>query len=358
MKIIKLIPFIVIFLLTLSSLVALSEENPRILYVAADGTADYNIIQDAIDDAKNGDVILVNPGTYYENLVINKSITLRAYDSDKNITIIDGNNKDSVIQLTYDEIHIQGFTITNSSFYSIVIKSKNNNIENNLITNICCGIHFYEGSNRNLISKNIIEKYEFYAIDLVSSFNNIFENNTINGEKKIRYAEAGITIFNSSNNIIRNNTILSNNQGMSIFNSSNNNTIKNNFFMKNKDCGIYINRSNNNLIYHNNFIDNKENANDSAENMWYNSEITQGNYWSDYIGLDKNNDARGDDPYDISGGDNRDMYPLMSPYMGRLIVLDYYVDESSVHLMLVVGMIITIIFCLPIGLWWRKKYFK
>ena len=38
----------------------------------------YTAIQDAINNASSGDVIIVGDNIYYENLVINKSITLKS----------------------------------------------------------------------------------------------------------------------------------------------------------------------------------------------------------------------------------------------------------------------------------------
>jgi len=70
------------------------------------------------------------------------------------------------------------------------------------------------------------------------------------------------------------------------------------------------------LVYHNNFFRNKENALDNGFNQWDNG--TEGNYWDDYTGEDKNGDGIGDIPYHIIAETlpekityNEDRYPLM-----------------------------------------------
>jgi PKD repeat protein len=78
------------------------------------------------------------------------------------------------------------------------------------------------------------------------------------------------------------------------------------------ECGIYIdNKSSNNTIYNNNFINNIKNAYDLSENIWHNSSI--GNYWSDYTGIDEDDNKIGDTPYNITGVGNQDIYPLIEP---------------------------------------------
>jgi len=94
------------------------------LKVKQDGTGDYLKIQDAINAADNGTVILVYPGTYYENVTYQgKTLTLGSLylvtgaDSIISQTIIDGNHSGSCVRLENFETNCRlvGFTLQNGS---------------------------------------------------------------------------------------------------------------------------------------------------------------------------------------------------------------------------------------------------
>jgi len=92
----------------------------RTITVGYGGDYDFNTIQVAIEDANNGDTIIVSEGTYYENINFKgKNITLRSTDPNNpdavSATIIDGQQKGSVVTFLGIEDSncvLSGFTIT------------------------------------------------------------------------------------------------------------------------------------------------------------------------------------------------------------------------------------------------------
>jgi len=188
------------------------------------------------------------------------------------------------------------------------------------------------------------------VIKLNASFINITGFTIENGNA------SGILIEKCEKCYINKNIIDHNLIGINIISSQNimvfNNTISNN-----SDTGLNIKNldilSEKNIIYHNNFFNNKNNVFDEGENNW--SFENEGNFYDDYDRLDKNNDGIGDISYKIYGGENIDYYPLMMPYIGKIRLKEYYVDDESLYTMLIIGMIIAILFLLPIAFIWYKK---
>jgi parallel beta-helix repeat protein len=87
-----------------------------------------------------------------------------------------------------------------------------------------------------------------------------------------------------------------------------NNVTDNGFF------GVWVDSgSEGNHIYDNNIISNSKQASVILENDWNNG-AREGNYWSDYVGVDQNHDGIGDAPYAIDQN-HTDKYPLMGPLL-------------------------------------------
>jgi hypothetical protein len=100
--------------------------NPETIIVDINGTGNYTTIQEGIDNSQDGDIVLVYPGTYFENIdYIGKNITVASKyyttgdEAYINNTIIDGNNNGSCVvnKDGGDEASICGFTIQHGSGY-------------------------------------------------------------------------------------------------------------------------------------------------------------------------------------------------------------------------------------------------
>lgn len=128
---------------------------------------DYSTIQSGIDAAVNGDTVLVNDGTYVENINFKgKAITVRSVNG-PSATIIDGNNGRRVVMFNSNEIQssvIDGFTITNGetgiTCYSTSPTITNCIIKGNYLTSPSTdggGIYSYGGSGILLTNSTIID---------------------------------------------------------------------------------------------------------------------------------------------------------------------------------------------------------
>lgn len=249
----------------------------NILYVGGSGPNNYTKIQDAINDANDGDTIFVysNSSPYYEHIIINKSISL--VGEDKNTTIIDGNGGGIVIKIMKDQVRIMKFTVANGS-YGFWISSSNNTImENNIQDNID-GI-WLQTSDNDKIEKNIIHNSKYDGIVLYScSNNNVIEGNII---QKSGY-DGIILHSSSSNNIVRGNIAQNNGYYGIVLDSAHDNTITENTVRNNGYYGIILNSSDNNVIRHNNFMTNRKHAFFMKWSIMPSHNSWDENYWDDW----------------------------------------------------------------------------
>ena len=157
--------------------------NGNTLYVGGTGEGNYTSIQDAIDNASNGDTVFVYKGSYYENLRIDKNINLLGEDMIK--TVIDGGEGDATIKLgAY--VNLSNFTIQNSEvgIMNLILPPPNNIyklfIFNNIISSCKKGISI-TGPLNHIICDNILTNNEiginfFFADNCEISNNNIISN--------------------------------------------------------------------------------------------------------------------------------------------------------------------------------------
>jgi len=316
----------------------------KTLYVDDDAGKDYKSIQSAINKANQGDTIFVYPGSYAESLFINKSINLVG-SGNSNTFILPKEvnlNDNCTIFINADNCTIKDFDISfegvKSENAGIKIISSNNTILNNVFSNFKYGIYFLSplfnyiiyGNN---VSYNKISDCSYAIYGHTDMKNNVFFNNTLN------YNHDGIEFYYAVNNSIINNEISYNSMyGIYISSNSDGNIISYNYLKDNYygirfkgvsfneifankvvecDTGLYsCCGSNDNILYYNSLINNTEQAADAFSNSWDNGEF--GNYWDDYSEVYTNAthiDGVWDIPYNISEGNNKDNFPLITPFI-------------------------------------------
>ncbi len=220
-----------------------NEVSGATLYVGS--TSTYKTIQSAIDGAGPGDTVIVDNGTYYESVTVDKANIILIGNSTSDCKIIHNHvgSSDSdyaaAINVTAGGVRITGFNISVSGSYTHGIRlnktaSSNSNILGNNITTTGGnghGIFIYISNNSIIKDNNIItEGRSAYGIYVYSSLNNKILNNTISNSGLLGY---GIFLFSSSkNNNLSNNRIFITgwvSRAIYLFQESNNTKIIDNY---------------------------------------------------------------------------------------------------------------------------------
>jgi len=204
---------------------------------------DYTKIQWVIGNATDGDTIFIRAGTYYEHVIINKSISL--IGENKYNTIIEGNGTFSaVVHVTADNVNISDFTIQNRNKGDVGIwleHCRNCTVSGNIIKDIGASngvrgvgiaLDYCEGCTveRNNINNNN------KGVVLAFSYGCIVHRNNVDNNNKF----TGIDIHSCSECIVTRN-ILSNNEnrGVGMYDSSHCTLGDNNISGSSKNFGVY-----------------------------------------------------------------------------------------------------------------------
>jgi len=286
-------------------------------------------IQDAINNAADGDRIYVYNGSYTENILVNKTLTLEGEGRDV-VTVQAASVSKHVFEVTADYVNLSGFTATGATGNRKVGIYLDNgadhcNVSYNNVFDSNRGIYLYNSSNNILVS-NIMtgNTYNFgvFGEELAHYVQNIDTSNRVDGKQVYYWLDQrdqqvpddagfvglvncknitvrdltltksyqgvllaysnnsridnvtapnnyfGIHLKYSSNNTLANNNASENYCGIYLFNSSNN-TLVNNIASDNSDFGIYLDNSTGNNIT----------GNTASDNGWYGIELyTSCNY--------------------------------------------------------------------------------
>jgi parallel beta-helix repeat protein len=255
-----------------------------------DSHLSYMTIQEAINapETLNGHTIFVETGTYYEHVVVNKTVSLIGENRDS--TIIDGNATGTVVYITVNSVTISSFTLQNSGVFpdsGIRLDSaSNNSIVGNKITNNDLDCIWLFDSSSNYIYGNDIANY-WNGIYLYASSSNTISGNNITADYGY-----GIGVRYSSNyNVISENRITNSGYGVYLDYSSNTNITGNNI-TANTD-GIWLNPASDNCIFGNSITNNHECGaglySDSYNNSIFGNNITNNGDGIDVVSSNNNN---------------------------------------------------------------------
>jgi parallel beta-helix repeat protein len=276
-------------------------------YVGGNGSGNFTKIQDAIDNASDGDTVKVYNGTYNETINITKAINLIGENKDS--TIIDAKYQWNVISVIANgSIEIKNFTLRNSNIIyagaGIALgfsASQQVTISNNIIKNNSHGIYCYGGNisnNYSLYSNDIENNTIGVGLNGIGQTNVQIKNNRIirNGkgiegssvkmiitieENNISYNTQGIYFDSVTYAFIDYNKIDNNHEAISFLTFTSTNQIWDNNITNNA-VGIYLqDTSIGNEVKGNNFINNSQAAyfKNCFANKW------KENYWDTWIGL-------------------------------------------------------------------------
>ncbi|MDD2666838.1 MAG: metallophosphoesterase [Methanocellales archaeon] len=284
-------PLLVLSCLAIALLLLASPaQASTIWYVDDDGGADFTTIQDAVNASAEGDTIIVRDGTYYENVVVNKSLTIKSENGSDAVAVIAAVSSTPVFDVNANNVTIEGFAVSGPTDEHVA------------------GIELVDANSCTIVNN-----------DCSGCYNGIHLGGTATND----------TV---TSNYCHDNT----RRGISLRDDATGNFVSENTCENNADDEICIkDQTHDNFIWLNDFMGSVEcltdNTYHSPTQLAYNYEGAPytnylGNYYSGYAGVDSDGDGIGDTPYSF------DDYPLMEPFENYTILTSVIISPSSATL--------------------------
>jgi PGF-pre-PGF domain-containing protein len=223
-------------------------------------------IQSAVTSAADGDTIIVEPGTYTENIVISgrENLLIRSSEGPAS-TVVEANTSSEANVTVFtisacENITIQGLNITgagpdHSGVYvqgSTYCKVKDNILHDDALGVFLDSSHYAVVSNNTATKSNLAGVGRAISIEQ-SNYTTVSENSAFNNKY-------GIYIRSSRANILSRNTVnLSTSSGI-VMEYATNVTLENNSLNSNGAHGIYLTYSDGNFMRNNNVFNSTNNS--------------------------------------------------------------------------------------------------
>jgi len=252
--------------------------------VNLNNTMGYSTIQEAINSfaTYNGHTIFVKSGTYNENVVVGKSISL--VGEDEEATIICGDNNDTALNIICSGVNVTGFTIrdggngTSGLGGGICLTNADNcSISRNTVAANNYGVYLQDSANNTLRNNKMFDNVYNFGVSghtLSDYVNDVDSSNTVNG-KAICYwvnkhdravpSDVGYVALVNCTDISAQNLRLANNYNGLLVAYTQNSTITDNTLTSNWE-GIGLDYSSGNILTGNDMHDN-------ICNFWVNGEL-------------------------------------------------------------------------------------
>ncbi|MFQ6060033.1 MAG: nitrous oxide reductase family maturation protein NosD [Thermoplasmata archaeon] len=332
---------------------------PHFAGVRLDSVTNCRISNSNISDNEYGVLVVNSSGIVIaENVVTSNYKEGIAVTYSGNSTVSGNHVSDNwgvgIFILDSDTNAIVNNTVSANTRGILLYSSWLNNVTHNSVSSLEIGINV-RFSNTNSVFRNSVSGNGDYGIYVWQSKANTFSYNSVSN------SGSGIYLGLSEGNTVSDSNLSHNDVGV-VLEDSENNTIARNTILSNAMYGVYLNQSANNRIFLNDFVDNAEQAfDDNGGNQWDRGYPLGGNYWSDYVGMDKKggpnqdepgSDGIGDIPYEIDA-DTSDAYPLVRFPQGEEVSEESIFEQAWFWAAVAVG--VAVILLVVLSLVRRRK---